>query len=428
VSEVVDTRLGEAERKRLLDEVRNHLPAFLARGASEQADPAGDVSELLNLERRDLDRVIAVHACLSEPIRAFFEALRTGLRQPISSTVREPETTQAVRGSIDWGATVATRARSAGGRSVFVTRPAQRLFDTPENRALAWLLETLGKQLRRVGVDAVAPGDEDERGWYAELAARRFGLSESRRHLWLRSIPAERPDRRAMARLRAARSAFYSRSVADAIETLDRYTRAPSGDDLADMLCRRFFRPREDWRLFEVVVALRLARAFAAIAPDGRRSRLLVAGGGGPYAVYELGDGVQVRLHYQRWPNGAGRSLHAETRRRHGLQAGEPRPDMVVERVGRDPDAVVVELKASRNPGYLGQGVSQLLGYLKDRPELWRRQPSGWLVAPASAAFHADAASPEVETWLVDADAVAAAAVRRFGGGAAASRHDPAEC
>src|SRR6266511_3298456 len=80
---------------------------------------------------------------------------------------------------------------------------------------------------------------------------------------------------------------------------------------------------------------------------------------------------------------------------------------------GEKPDAVVLELKATRNGSYLGRGLSQLLGYLKERPALWTKQPSGWLVAPPSPAYEA-APAEDREAWILSAHSVAEAAVERF--------------
>jgi hypothetical protein len=37
----------------------------------------------------------------------------------------------------------------------------------------------------------------------------------------------------------------------------------PSEADLTDLLCQRYFEPERNWQLYELVVALRIARAFA---------------------------------------------------------------------------------------------------------------------------------------------------------------------
>ena len=408
----VDTRFSPETRAGLLDEVRAWLPAFLSAAATEQYDPAGDVRELLGLDEADLRRVVAVHLCLSAPVRTFLDALAEGLRRPITSSERPPVVGQAVRGAVDWGATIRQRAVAGGDRTLYVTRPAQRVFDVPENRALAWLLRALDGYLRRAVGSALDADDEGTR-WDAQLRAARGRLALAWRHPWLRGIEPERPSAATLRRLRAARNAFYAVHVPDAVLALMRWGEHPTEDDITQLLCERWFRPSQDWRLFEVVVALRLARAFAAASPVRRRARLLYGSGGAPYARYTLAGGDEVRLHYQGWPPSTSPSVHAEARARHQLRAGAPRPDVCISRHGGAPDAAVLELKATTSAGYLGDGLSQLLGYLAERPDQWTAKPSGWLVAPASSAFVA--ADPGgAELWIVSADDVAEAAVARF--------------
>jgi len=408
----VDTRFEPEYRTTLLDEVRSWLPAFLSPAAAEQHDPAGDVRELLGLVESDLRRVVAVHLCLSAPVQAFLAALAEGLRRPITSSERPPVVSQAIRGPIDWGATTRTRAVAGGNRTLFVARPAQRVFDVPENRALAWLIRTLDGYLRRAA-GSVVGDDEEATRWDAQLRSQRGRLALSRRHPWLRQVPPERPTAATLRRLRSARSGFYATKIPDAILALMRWAEHSSEEDLTELLCQRWFRPSHDWRLFEVVVALRLARAFAAASPVKRRARLLHETGSAPYARYTLADGDEVRLYYQGWPPSVTQSRHAEARARHQLRAGPPRPDLYIARHGSVSDAAVLELKATRSASYLGAGLSQLLGYLAERPGAWTAPPSGWLVAPASPAFAAaDPAGSEL--WIVNADDVGAAAVERF--------------
>jgi hypothetical protein len=152
----VDADFNAAEREVYLGEIRSYLPAFLSSAATERPDLVGDVSELLNLTRGDLRRVIAVHVALSAQVREFIAALRQGLRSPITSSERPRIATQAVRGPIDWPATFQARAVSGWSEAVFVVRPALRVFDTPENRALAWLLGRLDLELAR-RVETIVP-------------------------------------------------------------------------------------------------------------------------------------------------------------------------------------------------------------------------------------------------------------------------------
>lgn len=413
----VDTRFSASERAALLAEVQSHLPAFLSGLAAERPDPVGDVSALLGLHPADLQRVTATHIALTSEVRSFVAALREGLRNPLTTSIRPKVVSQAIRGGIDWGATVRHRAGAgASGATLFVVRPARRVFDTPENRALAYALEQLDLSLRRV-----APASSDERtgvhdkSWFGDIVANAARVRDARRHHWLRDVPAERPDARTRRRLRAARTSFYRVRIPEVIDLLERYSN-PSPEDLTDLLSQRYFEPQRDWLLFEVTIALRVARVFAERSATKRKSRLLVGTGRSAYARYGMPDGAEVRLWYQAWPSDAGASAHSDARDRYSIAAGPARPDFIVQRRsnGASADAVLLEVKASKDAKYLGAGLMQLLGYLHDRPSLFQKAPGGWLVAPASSAFET-ADSDGTTLWAVDSDEVSEAVAKRFG-------------
>lgn len=413
MSEVVDARFAEEEREALLAEVRSYLPAFLGSATVERVDPVGDVRELLNLRTADLRVVTAVHFALSSPITAFVGALRAGLRRPITSSVRAPVVTQAVRGPIDWGATMRHRATGQASAGVYVVRPARRIFDTPENRALVWLLARLESELR-LGLSRVPSESETAADWRSRISLAAQAASQARRHPWLREIPGERPGSVTLRRLGAARTSFYKLRIPAVLDALRRYVDDPGPEETTELICARYFEPRLTWQLFELVIALRLARAFADVAVGKRRARLLVGTGRAPFAAYRLADGDEIRLWYQAWPTNAGPSLHASARNRHRIDAGGTRPDLVLERVGARPRVILLELKATRNPSYLAQGLSQLLSYVNERTAVLNEPACAWLVAPASNAFTEAPAPDDEPLWVVDADSVANVAVERL--------------
>ncbi len=412
----VDSDFLAAERAKLLAEVRAYLPLFLHRSASEQHDPVGDVCELFDLEPEDLNRVTAVHQCLDPAVLALGAALRKGLRRPLAASIRPPEVAQSVSGPIDWAGTVGRRALAGGNSSIFVVRGARRVFDTAENRALAWLLKQLTASVDAAVTWAASKGGGErtrDRRWSQRIEALRGQLAEASRVPWLHAIGVETPTPATLRKLRATRNEFYAHQVAPALESVLALTN-PSAEALTEVLSHRYFRPEENWRLFEIAVALRLARAFAERSPHLRKTRLLVGEGRESFARYSFADGSEVTLMYQAWPPRDQPSMRRRLGDRHALGSREGRPDVFVVRSGPDPDAVVLELKASFDAGYLRDGLTELLGYLADHPGLWAGQPSGWLVAPSSTAFRDEDADPGSPLWIVSADRVAAAAADRF--------------
>jgi len=404
---VVDADLTPEEHDRLLAEVQALLAAYLAPTAAALPDPVGDAKALLDLAHGDLERVVCVHLLLSREVTDLLKRMRAGLRRPATASVRPPEADRAIRGPVDWAATHARRA-AGGDRTTYVTRPARRIFATPENQVLAWLLE----QLDAAGGAALG-GKVASDGWLAGIAHARAAVRNARRVGWLRGIEARRPDAAVLKRLAVARSAFY-RQVGTVASAVQRWREQPSGEELAELLCRWWFRPARNAELFEAAVALRLANAFHDAAESPRELRLLVGGEqpAAAFARYRLPDGDEVSLWRHHWPTDAV-SAHTQALSEHRMRASATCPDLVVQRRGARADTVVLELKASRRRSYLGAGLRQLLGYLGECPQLFARQPSGWLVVLADGPF-TSTEDPEGSLWVMDADAVVARVRARF--------------
>jgi hypothetical protein len=414
----VDADLDPAEREALLAEVRAYLPAYLSSVAHARHETLTDVQALLQLDQADVRRLIAVHSCLSSEVRGFVTTVEDGLRHAPAVSSRAATLTQAVRGSIDWGETSRRRALNGNDRGTFATRTAQRDFDTPANRVIAWLLATIARSLR-LSLDTWStkgPGKADTvRGDLLDLNTVVVG---ARKLTWLESIDLSRPSARDLGALRASRHRFHRERVVPAAEMM-LSARNPGPELITTILCEMLFEPDRAWELYELVIALRLTRAFDA--PDRGlvpRPKHLLRGStrSGAFATYRRPDGGTIELTYQGWPDDAAQSQRAQTAQAHGLKATSSRPDALVIRRDHERrivDVVVLELKASRRTGYLASGLSQLLGYLGEHPSLLLHPPAAWLVAP-DAGFTAappDAGSP---LWIVGADQVAEHLVARM--------------
>jgi hypothetical protein len=404
------------ERQLLIAEVRSYLPAFLRRNASLQPDPAGDVRELLSLEREDLNRVVAVHQCLAPAVLSFGEALEGGLRHPLSQQQLTAEVSQAIRGPIDWAATTRQRARAPAEVARYAVRqPSSSNYDTAANRAVVWLLGCLARLVDEAMFwSTKKPVQDVGPGWAGRIEILREQVAAAQQIPWLSRLRAERPTAWVLRGMRAARSSFYAQDLPAAIESVLRLNE-PSPEALTAVLSERYFQPDDDGTLFEVAVALRLARAFEDLSPKERRTRLLMGDGRSSFARFAFDDGSEVSLAYQAWPDGQ-ETMRRTFVKRHGI-GKSPRdsiPDLIILRRGAREDAVILELKASSDAPYLRRGLQELLAYLADRPDLWGEQPAAWLVAPSSEAFTRADADDSFPIWVLDAGGVAEAATDRF--------------
>lgn len=402
----MDRSLDPELREQLLGEIRGFLPAFLGAAVAERDNPVTAAAELLGLKEQDLRRVLAVHALLSEPMRSFVRALPDGVRRPITASTRPRVAGRLVTSGIDWAATIRHRATSNPTEPEWVTRPASRVFDLPENRALAWLLSELSRR-----VDAVRPAVGQGASWGREIQHDGAIVARTQKLAWLENLPAEWPGDDVYERLRADRLGFYRTKVAPATRYLRRLLYLPTIADLVDAICDRYFEPSQDWKLYEIAVLLRVSNALAQVGKRRGAVRLLDVSDH-PFVSYQLEGNRVVNLWYQTWPPSSKPSELKDAIHYYGVGDGGNRPDVVIEFVdsGAPTRLIILELKASGSPAYLSSGFSQLLGYLRDRPSLTSQSPSGWLVAP----YHGqEAKSADGRAlWLVAADDVAAAVVQ----------------
>lgn len=402
----IDSSMDPALRAVMLSEVQSLLPAFLSAASVERVGPINAAVELLRLPESDLRRVLAVHVMLSTPVRELVAELPKGVRRPLTSSVRPRVAGRTVASGIDWAATARHRATSGPLGDIWVTRPANRIFDIPENRALAWALQTLEER----GAAAVPPTGEAPGRWGEEIRSMTSVVRRTRRTAWLQGVPAIWPGDEAYSRLKADRMGFYRMRVMNAARYLRQVLISPSPEDVVQALCDRYFEPREDWRLFEIAVLMRITRALGEVGTQLSPTRLFLDGRSSPFARFRLSPTQEVRLWYQSWPPATSPSELDDAVRYYELPSGGNRPDIVVELVeaGASVRAIILELKASASGAYLSSGLSQLLGYLRDRPGLMAGPASGWLVAPTSSAYTSKSPSGRA-LWLTSADDAAGA-------------------
>jgi hypothetical protein len=400
----IDQSLDEELRSALLSEVRWYLPALLSAATVERSDPVLAAVDLIGLRPSDLQRVLAVHALLSDPVRAFISALPEGTRQPAVSSIRPRVAGRVITSGIDWAATIRRRATSGPLDPEWVARPARRLFDVPENQALAWLI---GELQRRASAVRQPPGQGSP--WQREIRESRAAVHRYGQLAWLENVQADWPGETVYERLQADRRGFYRTKVAPAARFLRKYL-SPSVQDVVDAICDRYFEPTQDWKLFEIAILLRISSALAEVG-ERTGSFKLIAGGKKPFASYRLPSGRVVRLWYQAWPPSSGNSELLDAVAHYRISdGGLSRPDIVVEFIdnGEATRLILLEVKASSSASYLASGFAQLLSYLRERPALTTISASGWLVAPRKGSPR----EPEDRAlWLVSADHVASAVV-----------------
>lgn len=383
------------DRDRVLAEVERELWRYVGRHAQDTAVASKLVADVTGLTPRALETLRHLHLLLSDEVALFVdEALPELLGRRHATTVRRLEVGHGpVRGPVAWGATAAARARAGGADSgLYASTAAHKQLETPEMRILIHLMSALD-----CSADLIRDrsGDLSGAGWGARVGAVAEAVAVARQTPTLQALARD-------ARVTAVRGGGVGRVAGDDVATVvtramlnacvrssrtavralaAAYMRyrdlvaAPTSAALLRALGERVLAPLADDALYELWAVLGAAAALDE-AGWSLRTAGLVGQEAAPF-TYVAGDGgATARLYVGRTPPGwRGRSRYRAIFERYGLAGSTRRPDLIVElRRGRERRHLLVEVKRTRDGGYIADSVYKALGYLADFAEVFEGQ------------------------------------------------------
>lgn len=343
---------------------------------SPAARPEQQVLEalaLLQLPSEDVAKLGRVHFLLSKEVGALVESLPGLARRMATTTSAEEEwSAERIRGPIQWSKTFAARA-ATGSPNMYVTAPAHRAYQTPENELLAFVLDAVVTTSRRSG-------------WYgraAEEAGRLVQERVSSVEKWLQSrslLEVERrpPTPRSIRRVRSGRHRRRYSSVLDAHRVFTQLVARRDYAAVRDAVEQHALVTREDATLFELLCTFKFVDALKGCGWSVIPFRLF---GGHLRLSATRGSNEKLEVWYQGIPAGLGNpSIYRDVLKAHGI-GGAARlvPDLVVHRQGGAGDRwLLVEMKLGIKRSVTDSAraaLSDLLAYrrafqhaLKDNP------------------------------------------------------------
>jgi hypothetical protein len=244
------------KRSQVITDLREQIWMYL----TPHSDPERqvlDAAALLQMDEADLLALSRVHFVLSPEVRDLLDEVPSLLRRlPTTSVHGEEESAERIRGAIHWPLTVSRRV-SGASHNVYVTRPAHRAFDTPENQLLVFLLKAISTLGQRTGW---ASSQSESSG---RLVSSRTALADR----WLasrmlQSIPWRPPTPRSISRIVMGRHRRRFQLALDAYSVYQRLIEHLSPDAIRETIEQRGLATRADDTLFEVLVLFRLIDAL----------------------------------------------------------------------------------------------------------------------------------------------------------------------
>jgi hypothetical protein len=355
-------------REEALDAVKAEIWRYVS-AASTREDLLLQAAALLGMSAAEVRSLAQVQFVISDEVGELLEAMPELSRRLTTTTEADREqSADRVRGAPAWGPTIGARAAS-GNPLMYVTSPARRAYQTPENELLVFLLEAIVRVARHTGWATSK----------AEVAGRlvRDRHDDAVRWLSARALQEIKPGpitRRTIARVRQGRAASR---FAVALAAHSRYKALVDHVDVhavREAVERHGLVTRSDDILLELLVLFGVERALTAADWDVGNPRLM-EGGGSLLAAERGEERLEVYLQRSLPKLSSSMSVYASVQRAHGFaRSSQLRPDLLLRHsVGDEQRWVLLEVKGGGGgtvEGYARAALQNLLAYRQDARDL----------------------------------------------------------
>lgn len=339
-------------------EARERIWLYLSPAVGLEQDTELEAAALLQLTEVDVLALARVHFLLTPEVKALLDGLPLLLRQLATTTAHEEEqSAERVRGAIRWGSTIAART-ATGLPHLYVTAPARRAFQTPENELLVFVLDAIAQLGQQTGWHS-----NNGEGIGRLVSERTAGAQRWLQSRMLLEVERRPPTPRVVARVRAGR---HHRRYQHAIGAWERYRSLITQVDraaLRELIESTALVTRHDAVLFELLCTFAVIDALRGCGWHVDPLRLF----GGSLRMAARRSHERVELWYQRTPRMlAEPSRYTQVQRYHGFaHPSDLRPDMVLRRAGGASEHwLLVEVKLRRSVEEAARAALQdLLAY-----------------------------------------------------------------
>lgn len=311
------------DRASIIERLRGAVWRYLSEASATEEDIPLEAAALLQMDPAEVQELGRIQFLASDSVRQLLDGMPGLVRRLATTSVPDEERSpERVRGPIRWGATYGERA-ATGLPHIYVTAPAKRAFQTPENEVLVHALDAVSQVGRRTG-------------WHRSSSTSLGGLVRARvetadkwrRARALTEIERAPVSQRTISRVRSRpRSRRYRPAVDTAVLYRDFVRRAePAAVQTA--IEQHALVARDDPVLLELLAFFTLEEALKETGWTVSRPGLVRGG----RALAARQGKRELDLYYQQTPAalGAG-SLYEAVQRRHQMTGVAPlRPDMVM--------------------------------------------------------------------------------------------------
>lgn len=309
------------DRNRVIREVRDRIWTHLSPTLARQA-LALDASRLLQMAEVDLQALARVQFMTSNQVGDFLLTLPFLVRRLNTTTAYDQErSVERVRGAIDWPPTITGRL-ATGQPHLYVTRPARRAFQTPENALLAFTLQQVTAEGQKIGW-------RSSKGAGQQVGVRTTMAERWRSHRAIQEIAPIQISSRDLARIAHGRNGRRYASVVDAYLLWRQLIEQLDARQLRTLIEQAALVTTEASVLFEIRCAFETLDSLRSLDWGGDKLHAFM--GGLTQVLHRARE--TLTIWYQHVPAQlANQSRYRSLQQAHGVPVGSLRPDLILRR------------------------------------------------------------------------------------------------
>ncbi|MEU8361060.1 hypothetical protein AB0C27_34095 [Nonomuraea sp. NPDC048882] len=311
------------DRRAGIVEVRDRIWSYVSPASQPEIPGLLTAAALLKWPAAEALRLGELQFLLCEEVGDFLSSLPTLLRQlPTASARAEQRAPERLDGPVVWNRTHSLRGIT-GNPHVFVTAPAERVYQTPENELLVHVLDAVVRTANNIGWT----GKVGKKIAAQRVRARRDTAIMHQSNQVLSGITRVEPSPRSVAQVRSGRHRDRSRAVLRAYDRLVPLVEQVDKVAIREAIEQAGLVTSVESTLFELLVTFRVIDSLQKI---GWKMKPFYVFKGKVQSNGAHDDGRQISLWYQSTPPALGAaSAYKQVLRAHSFtNVHELRPDL----------------------------------------------------------------------------------------------------
>lgn len=376
---------NDSDKELVLDYVKPNLWRYLFNEALPNLESS--IKDLIGLSNEELEVLKVTHFLLSPEVKELIEIVPQLMRNLAHSTQKEiVEYNGIVKGRIDWNLTFKERySRGYNDPSLFICRPASKMYDLPENQLLKFILWKIRKLSENIDIlpnisDEIL--EKDKTNYWLKLILERYlEVRRTLKHVYFQNISIPRTiHSKDIQKVNNSRNKLYKK-VVTCYNLYDGIFRENNMEMLKDLLEKQILEPLNNDKLFEIYVLFKTIDFFDHL--NGNLKMGLLKPGLDYIARYDS-ENLKACIFYQRMPPiFSQNSKNKDIFDLYDLNAGLRRPDLILEIETKERKLYyIIEVKRTQKRDYIVDSVYKVLGYLSDFENCFdsEKHPQGILV------------------------------------------------